>query len=175
MNNNQKKQQLNEFLKGAESSAFKLARSMLRNNDDALDAIQDAMLKFVNKYSDKPIDDWNALFYRIVQNRCRDMLRRRKFKNSLFGLFGSDQNELERTGSVTENPELMISANETRNALELEMNALPKQQQNVLRLRLFENMKIDAIADCLDISSGSVKTHLSRAMQKLRPFLAGEL
>src|SRR6202012_3003407 len=68
---------LNQFLAGVELRAFKIAQAALRHEDDALDAVQDAMLQLARAYSDRPPDEWKPLFYRILQNRIRDVQLRR--------------------------------------------------------------------------------------------------
>lgn len=173
MNRDTKKQSLNRFLAEVETSAFKISRSMLRDEDAALDVIQDAMLKFVQKYSDKPQDEWSALFFRIVQNTTKDVLRKRKLKQRIFGWFGSDEYDdmLKQQRDNTANPELLLHADQTRQQINHEIRALPAKQQEVVQLRLYEQMKLETIAQTMQISIGSVKTHLSRAMHKLKPIL----
>ncbi len=168
-----KKQSLNRFLAEVETSAFKISRCMLRDEEAALDVVQDAMFKFVQKYSDKPHAEWKALFFRIVQNKTKDVLRKRKLKNKIFGWFGSEEYEelLSQKSDFGNNPEMILSAEQMQTELQISMQALPNKQQEVLHLRLFEQMKLESIAQTMEISIGSVKTHLSRAMQKLKPLL----
>src|SRR5580698_1007292 len=68
---------LNQFLASVELKAFKIAQAALRHEDDALDAVQDAMLQLARAYADRPHEEWKPLFYRILENRIRDMQRRR--------------------------------------------------------------------------------------------------
>src|SRR5207237_574531 len=68
---------LNQFLAGVELKAFKIAQAALRHEDDALDAVQDAMLQLARAYAGRPPQEWKPLFYRILENRIRDMQRRR--------------------------------------------------------------------------------------------------
>src|ERR1700744_1424447 len=74
---NSQSRALNQFLAGVELKAFKIAQAALRHEDDALDAVQDAMLQLARAYSDRPAEEWKPLFYRILENRIRDMQRRR--------------------------------------------------------------------------------------------------
>ena len=169
----EKQKHLNNFLAEVETSAFKIARSMLRDDEAALDATQDAMFKFVQKYADKPHEDWNALFFRIVQNQSKDVLRKRKIKHRVFGWLGSAEYDevLDRKSDFGSNPEMLVSAEYTRRELQTTMQCLPNKQKEVLQLRLYEQMKLETIAQTMEISIGSVKSHLSRAMQKLKPIL----
>ena len=68
---------LNQFLAGVELKAFKIAQTALRHEHDALDAVQDAMLQLTRAYANRPAEEWRPLFYRILENRIRDMQRRR--------------------------------------------------------------------------------------------------
>src|SRR5271154_1626795 len=68
---------LNNFLASVELKAYKIAQAGLRHQDDALDAVQDAMLQLARAYADRPEAEWKPLFYRILENRIRDMQRRR--------------------------------------------------------------------------------------------------
>src|SRR5262245_39933710 len=64
---------LEQFLASVEKRAFKIAQLGLRNDDDALDAVQDAMMKLVQSYGSRNSEEWRPLFYRILANRIRDM------------------------------------------------------------------------------------------------------
>ena len=74
---------LEQFLASVEKRAFKIAQLGLRNNDDALDAVQDAMMKLVQSYGTRGIEEWRPLFYRILANRIRDMQRRRTVRGRI--------------------------------------------------------------------------------------------
>lgn len=75
------------FLAGVEQRAYRIARMALRDDDDALDAVQDSMLQLARSYGNRPAEEWRPLFYRILQNRVRDFQRRRQVRNRLFGWF----------------------------------------------------------------------------------------
>ena len=74
---------LDQFLTSVEKRAFKIAQLGLRNDDDALDAVQDAMMKLVQSYASRPADEWRPLFYRILANQVRDMQRRRTVRGRI--------------------------------------------------------------------------------------------
>src|SRR5471030_3277022 len=69
--------ELEKFLAEIERRAFRMAQVALRDVDDALDVVQDAMLKLTKNYASKPSAEWRPLFYRILQNGIRDLQRRR--------------------------------------------------------------------------------------------------
>ena len=70
-------QALNGFLAGVERRAYRMAQIALRHEQDALDAVQDAMLQLARRYARRPSEEWRPLFYRILENRIRDLQRRR--------------------------------------------------------------------------------------------------
>ena len=74
---------LNDFLAGVELRAFKMAVIALRDEDDALDAVQDAMLQLAKTYGARPAEEWKPLFYRILENRIHDVQRRRMTRNKV--------------------------------------------------------------------------------------------
>src|SRR6516162_3499950 len=77
---------LNEFLAGIELKAFRIAQASLRHEEDALDAVQDAMLQLARAYADRPETEWKPLFYRILENRIRDVQRRRTVRGRVMAL-----------------------------------------------------------------------------------------
>src|SRR5207253_1236002 len=87
---------LNQFLAGVELKAFKIAQAALRHEDDALDAVQDAMLQLARAYAGRPPQEWKPLFYRILENRIRDMQRRRTVRGRVMAWLpvrGEDEGE----------------------------------------------------------------------------------
>src|SRR5215471_13314338 len=74
---------LNQFLAGVELKAFRIAQTALRHEDDALDAVQDAMLQLARAYGARPEEEWKPLFYRILENRIHDVQRRRMTRNKV--------------------------------------------------------------------------------------------
>src|SRR3954467_11599063 len=73
--------ELSAFLKGVERRAFKQAVFAVRDQEAALDIVQDAMLRLAQKYGDRPAAELPLLFHRIVQNAIRDWFRRQKVRS----------------------------------------------------------------------------------------------
>src|SRR5277367_113717 len=69
--------ELEKFLAEIERRAFRMAQVALRDSDDALDVVQDAMIKLTRSYASRPSAEWRPLFYRILENGIRDLQRRR--------------------------------------------------------------------------------------------------
>lgn len=172
---------LSQFLAGVEVRAFKIAQAALRQEDDALDAVQDAMLQLARAYPDRPQEEWKPLFYRILENRIRDMQRRRTVRNRVMSWlpFRSDPDEDEPdpiAEAVSDDPLPMrrLEIEEAMSALEKALEALPRRQQQAFMLRTLEGLDVAQTAKAMGCSEGSVKTHYFRALQTLRAQL-GEL
>lgn len=172
---------LSQFLAGVEVRAFKIAQAALRHEDDALDAVQDAMLQLARAYSARPAEEWRPLFYRILENRIRDMQRRRTVRNRVMSWlpFRGDPDEDEpdpiaEAASDDPLPVRRLEIDEAMSALEKALGALPRRQRQAFLLRTLEGLDVAQTAQAMGCSEGSVKTHYFRALQTLRAQL-GEL
>jgi RNA polymerase sigma-70 factor, ECF subfamily len=166
---------LNQFLAGVELKAFKIAQAALRNEDDALDAVQDAMLQLARAYAARPAQEWKPLFYRILENRIRDMQRRRTVRGRVLAWvpFRGDGDEEEpdlisQAPSPDPQPVRRLELDEAVGALEKALDALPRRQQQAFLLRALEGLDVAETAAAMGCSEGSVKTHYFRAVQALR-------
>jgi RNA polymerase sigma-70 factor (ECF subfamily) len=167
---------LNQFLAGVELKAFKIAQAALRHEDDALDAVQDAMLQLARAYADRPAQEWKPLFYRILENRIRDMQRRRTVRGRVIAWLpfrGGDEDEDEpdpiaQAPSPDPQPPRRLELDQAVAALEKALGELPRRQQQVFLLRTLEGLDVAQTAVAMGCSQGSVKTHYFRALQALR-------
>jgi RNA polymerase sigma-70 factor (ECF subfamily) len=166
---------LNQFLAGVELKAFKIAQTALRHEDDALDAVQDAMLQLARAYADRPPPEWKPLFYRILENRIRDMQRRRTVRGRVISWLpfrGDDEDEepdpIAQAHSPDPQPVKRLEIDEAMGALEKALGALPRRQQQAFLLRTLEGLDVAETAAAMGCSEGSVKTHYFRAVQALR-------
>jgi RNA polymerase sigma-70 factor (ECF subfamily) len=167
---------LDRFLRDVEGSAFRIALVSVRNRDEALDIVQDAMMRLATRYARRPAEQWRPLFYRILQNRIRDWGRRRAVSQRVIGFFsGRDPDDgdpvLAVPGPASDDPRVQAEGDEALAALEAALRSLSTRQREVFMLRNFENLDVAETAMALGVTDGSVKTHYSRAVSRLRELL----
>jgi RNA polymerase sigma-70 factor, ECF subfamily len=167
--------EMDAFLAGVERKAFRIAQIALRHEDDALDAVQDAMLQLVRSYSQRPATEWRPLFYRILENRIRDMQRHRTVRGRLLSWlpFRSDEEDepadpLAQAPDPGQGPLARLEAEQTLEALDAAITRLPARQRQAFLLRNFEGLDVAETAAAMGCSQGSAKTHYFRAVQALR-------
>ncbi len=171
----QREQQLNRFLAEVERRALRIAEIAVRDRDDALDLVQDAMIKLARNYAARPSEEWTPLFYRILQNAIRDWHRRQKVRNRVMVWFGRGRKDDDEYDIVANAPDPGARApdDELQNAeamqrLEVSIRELPGRQREAFMLRTFEGLDVAGTAAAMGCSEGSVKTHYSRAVHALR-------
>ena len=173
--------ELSDFLAEVERRAYRQAVFAVRNDESALDIVQDAMMKIAEKYGDRPPAEFPMLFQRILQNTIRDWFRRtkvRSFWTTLFsslkpaGAEGDDFDPLE-TLEAQEGSKSAASASDevsqaqTMAAIEREIAKLAARQREAFMLRYWEELDVSETAEAMGCSEGSVKTHCSRATHTL--------
>lgn len=166
---------LDLFLGSIERRALRIAEMATRDRDEALDLIQETMLRFVRKYRSRPEPEWAPLFHRVLDNGIRDWFRRQRVRgNWLVRLFShADEDEdgdaMDRiVDSRQAEPARAYADAGSMSAIESALRGLPHRQRQVFVLRIWEGLDTRATAAALEIGEGSVKTHLSRAMETLR-------
>jgi RNA polymerase sigma-70 factor (ECF subfamily) len=172
--------ELADFLKTMEKKAFKRAFYHVRNEDSALDIVQDSMIKLCTNYADKPVTELPMLFQRILSNTMLDWFRRQKTRNALFTNlskfgFGDDEGEFDLLEvnnntfheAASESAEQRLDRLQTLEHIESAVMTLPPRQREAFLLRYWEEMDVAQTAAVMGCSEGSVKTHCSRAIQAL--------
>ena len=172
--------ELSDFLKSVEKRAFKRTVYHVRDEEAALDIVQDSMLKLSEHYGDKPAAELPMLFQRILSNSTLDWFRRQKTRNALFSNLSDFESasedgdfDLLETYTALEGSQQSESAEDTtRRAqvlreIEAEIQALPARQREAFLMRYWEDMDVAETAAAMGCSEGSVKTHCSRAVQAL--------
>ena len=174
---------LNQFLAGVERRAYKIALLGCGNSDDALDIVQDSMMKLVRKYRNKPAEEWTPLFYSILQSTLNDWHRRHKVRARWSGFIakvrGREQEaEHEDIDPIQQAADpVSVTAGESldneraMHKLEQHVAKLPLRQQQTFILRVWEGLSVEQTAEVMGCGTGSVKTHYSRAVQALRQSL----
>ena len=168
-----KKHQLDDFLQGIEKRAFKIAEFAVSDPDEALDLVQNSMIKLVQRYSAKNPDEWTLLFYRILQNEIKDWKRKAWVRGWFLGRHDSEVDELVEK-SIYATPEQPLQQADIAATIHTAIGQLPQRQQQVFLLRCWEGLDIKQTAKVMGCSSGSVKTHYSRALAFLQNCLQGE-
>lgn len=172
-------QELSDFLKDVEKRAFKRALYQVRDEEAALDIVQESMLKLAQHYGGKPAQELPLLFHRILSNSTLDWFRRQKTRNALF----TNMSELEQGGSEEtafdwlqtyasteqdqDSAEVLTERKQMLQSIETEIQKLPARQREAFLLRYWEEMDVAETATAMGCSEGSVKTHCFRAIQTL--------
>ena len=172
--------ELSDFLKSVDKRAFKRALYAVRDEDAALDIVQDTMIRLSEKYADRPPAELPLLFQRILTNATMDWFRRQKVRNAVVRNFsdfespGSDAEfdileTLEALGGslATESSADTASRAQILLSIEAEVARLPGRQREAFLLRYWEELDVAETAAAMGCSEGSVKTHCSRAVHAL--------
>ena len=173
--------ELTEFLKGVEKRAFKRTAYAVRDDDAALDIVQDAMIRLAESYSDRPPAEWPLVFQRILSNATMDWFRRQKVRNAVvhnmsdFEPAGDDGGDLDllellesQEGSLgAESAADTVGRQQILEIIDIEVGNLPTRQREAFILRYWEEFDVAETAAAMGCSEGSVKTHCSRAVHAL--------
>ena len=159
---------LEGFLAGIGNRAFRFAEIGLRQRDDALDAVQDAMMKML-AYRDRAPEEWSPLFWSILRNRMVDMQRRGllRLRWLLPGSTDRDGEALDWADDAPD-PSRSHDGREAWERIGAALRKLPARQREAFTLRVLEELDVADTARVMDCSEGSVKTHLSRARAALQ-------
>lgn len=167
------------FLADVERRAFKQAAFAVRDEQVALDLVQDAMLRLAEKYGAKPAAELPLLFQRILQNAIRDHFRRHKVRSLWTTLLSSFQNRDDEDHDPLDTLEVEDGANpftgpaehsersQIMGIIEQGLAGLPARQREAFLLRYWEELDVSETATAMGCSEGSVKTHCSRAAHAL--------
>lgn len=176
--------ELADFLASTERRALKQTFFAVRDEDAALDIVQDAMIKLAEHYGDKPAAELPFLFQRILHTTVLDYFRRKKVRDariSLFSSFQSDDDDgdpLERIDAQAANfspsSEDDVSRDQIVGLIEIEIQKLPTRQREAFIMRYWEDMDVAETAAAMGCSEGSVKTHCSRAVRTLADALSAK-
>jgi len=161
-----------------------MAKFATNSHADALDLLQDSMIKLVTKYQHRPSGEWKPLFYKILQNRIKDWYRHQTVKNVVFfWKKNSDDNNddnqhewaLEQGAETLDStPELSLNKQQQQQSAINYLQQLSTKQQQCFLLRSWEGLSVAETAEIMACSQGSVKTHYFRAVTKLKELMEAE-
>lgn len=162
---------LDAFLEDISTRAFRFAELGLRHREDALDAVQDAMLRML-KYQDRPAEEWTPLFWSILRSRMVDIQRRGLFRmrwlTSSTARDDEGEAQIDWRDDDTPDPSRAHDGREAYTALAEALRTLPRRQREAFTLRILEECDVATTARIMGCGEGAVKTHLSRARDALR-------
>lgn len=190
---------IDAFLAANERRAWLRARLAVRNDDTALDIVQDAMIRLVEHYADRPAEEWPMLFQRILQNAILDHFRRQKVRDTWTVLVssllpgGRDEEAEDSADALLErlasdegharSAEDEVAGREELALIADALSRLPPRQREAFLLRYWEGYDLAETAQVMGCSEGSIKTHSSRACHALaqalgergvvRPWISG--
>jgi RNA polymerase sigma-70 factor (ECF subfamily) len=158
---------------------FRVARSILKNDEAAEDALQEAYLHAYRHVGDfrgsAQLATWLT---RIVINQALMGVRKQKRDQVLVSFDGrrtADDRETDMPDATSESPSDATLRAETRRFLERRIDELPLTFRTVFVMREVEEMTVEETADCLEIPQATVRTRLYRARALLREGLAHDL
>jgi len=138
---------------------YRFAKSILRNQEAAEDAVQELNLKLWEKrHQLDEIENFQAFTMRSMRNLCLDSLRLKK-------------EQLEIPTDVmydAPNPHQQTEAVDMAGRIMNMINKLPELQRTIIRMRDVEGMEIGEIAFITQLNENAVSVNLSRARQKIR-------
>lgn len=162
---------MESFLESVERPAYRVALLRIGQREDALDVVQDTMMRFVEKYSGKPRHHWKPLFYKVLYSQISTMRRKRALRSRWFswllGNDGEDPIEAHPDGrTIPADRGLQVTS--AFSALEKALQSLSERQQQAFLLRGREELSVAETAIVMQCSESSVKTHYARALEILR-------
>ncbi len=167
---------LSRFLQSVRGTALGFASFRVHDEEVALDLLQETMLGFVG--AAKKYDEalWKNLFYKILSRRISDWQRKQIWRNRIaqiipFSRLSTDDEESDPIEFLTghdEEPQQNSNAEQLAKRFTVALATLPARQQEAYLLRQWQAFSVSETAAIMNCSEGSVKTHLSRAMQALR-------
>lgn len=167
------RQAMDAFFRDAEQKAYLMAMALTRDHHDALELVQESMLRLVQKYQHRDPGEWAPLFYRILQNGIKDWYRKQKFRQLLRGLMPWQAEDAEATANQASAERCALLDDEMLQVFRA-LDTLPLRQQQTFLLRAWQELNTRETAYALSISQNSVKTHYARATQRLRELLGDE-
>lgn len=169
---------LEEFFKVHERRAYKVALMATRRQADALDVVQDAMVQMVVYYTNHNPAEWRFIFQKVLNSKIMDWHRQTTKRNKWF-VWGSASEEddngeegvIANYSDEVGDPARLLAAAKSLEHVVVAVEALPLRQRQAFMLRVWEGFDVRETSAIMECSEGSVKTHLSRAIDALKQSL----
>ncbi len=164
-----------KLIQSTQSKAYNIALRCLKNEEDAMDAIQESFIKVFRALKGfKEESSFDTWVYRIVVNTCYDALRKNSKHWSDISLYRTDENHNESVmelPDLSQSPEILLENSEKLALIKACLSKLSPDQREAITLRDMENFSYEEIAEILNCSLGTVKSRISRARINLRQHL----
>ena len=153
------------------SKVYYTVKSMIKNEDDVLDVLQDAYLKaFTHLKSFEGGEKFLPWVKQIAANTARDRLRRKT--PALFGELTADETQTPAEERIPDErpaflPEASLDAAETQRLIREILDSLPDDQRAVVGMYYYEELSVREIAEALGVSESAVKSRLLYARRKI--------
>ena len=158
-----------QLARAYQSKIYALALRIMKNEQDAFDASQEALVKLYKNLSGFGFRASFATWvYTITRNACLDLLRNRNSRDFVdiatveFSLYAPEEES---------SPEVGLERQELRRQIISIMNQLPEEQKQTIVLRDVEGYPYEDICQLLNCSLGTVKSRLFRGREKIRKAL----
>ena len=152
-------QVIKEYIVENQNKFYRLAYSYTRNQEDALDAVQNAVCKILEHY--KEIQNENAVrtwVYRIIVNESLRLLKEKKWQDWL-------KNNTDGEGVYEER------RFDVQDDLYEQINNLDTETQTIIKLRFYEDLTLKEIAEITEMNLNTVKAKLYRGLQALKVWI----
>ena len=162
------------FVERYQRRLYRLAWGYLRHHEDALDAVQETMVKIYRaRGSYRPESHPFTWASRIMANQCLDQIRRRRARpsESLEAAQEAGPSRDLLAGDPHDTPERVQQSADFRRQVEEAVAQLPESQREVFVLRHFEEMSLEEIATARGCALGTVKSSLHRAAGAVREYM----
>jgi len=155
-------------------AAYNLARHLLRDPDDAADAVQEAALLAVRHFGGFRGGSGRAWLLAIVRNACLSLVRKRKARGEAVPFDDDAPPDAPLAMDTARGPEADFLRGVAAETVRREVDRLPAAFREALVLRELEDLSYKEIAEVTGVPIGTVMSRLARARRQLAAALAGE-
>ena len=154
-------------------AAYNLARWLTRNDQDAQDVVQEAMLRALRYFGSMRGDHPRPWLLQIVRHTCLSWLDR-NHPAEVVAMEDSEDSWRDVPGPSSQEPHVLAARNADRAQLNWALRSVPTVYREVLVLRELEDLPYKDIARIADLPVGTVMSRLARGRELLRKILSGE-